>query len=165
MGRRQSDDVLGVMFNGIERAVAHPDAISAIRDADAVIIAPSNPIVSIGPILETPGIRNALLSSSAPVIAVSPIIGGRAVKGPAAKMLATLGHEVSALGVARIYGSLVDGMVIDDIDRELAPAIELLGQRVLATGTVMGDEADRARLASRVLEFAASLMAERAGAR
>jgi LPPG:FO 2-phospho-L-lactate transferase len=165
VGRRQSDDVLGVMFNGIEHAVAHPDAISAIRDADAVIVAPSNPIVSIGPILETPGIRNALLSSPAPVIAVSPIIGGRAVKGPAAKMLATLGHEVSALGVARIYGSLVDGMVIDDIDRELAPAIELLGQRVFATGTVMGDEADRARLASKVLEFAASLMAERAGAR
>jgi LPPG:FO 2-phospho-L-lactate transferase len=165
VGRRQSDDVLGVTFRGIESAPAHPDAITAIHDAEAVIVAPSNPIVSIGPILGTPGIREALAGSPGPVIAVSPIIGGRAVKGPAAKMLATLGHEVSALGVARIYGGLVDGMFIDEVDRDLAPAIELLGQRVLVTKTLMGDERDRAQLAAEAIEFAASLATDRAGVR
>ena len=101
----------------------------------------------------------------APIVAVSPIVGGRALKGPAAQMLATLGHEVSALGVARLYADLIDGLVIDEVDRELAPAIELVGPRVLVTATVMGDEADRRRLAAEVLDFAASLARERAAAR
>ena len=162
VGRRQSDDVLGVTFAGIERARAHPDALAAIREADAVVIAPSNPIVSVAPILATPGLRDALADSPAPIVAVSPIVGGHALKGPAAQMLATLGHEVSALGVARLYAALVDGLVIDEVDGELGPAIELLGPRVLVTATVMGDEADRRRLAVEVLDFAASLARERA---
>jgi LPPG:FO 2-phospho-L-lactate transferase len=165
VGRRQSDDVLGVTFAGIEQATAHPDALAAIREAEAVVIAPSNPIVSVAPILETPGIREALDDTSAANVAVSPIVGGRALKGPAAQMLATLGHEVSALGVARLYAGLIDGLVIDDVDRELAPAIELAGPRVLVTATVMGGEADRRRLATEVLDFAASLAGERAAAR
>lgn len=165
VGRRQSDDVLGVTFAGIERATAHPDVLAAIREADAIVIAPSNPIVSVAPILETPGMREALTATPAPIIAVSPIVGGRALKGPAAQMLATLGHEVSALGVARLYAGLIDGLVIDQVDRDLAPAVELAGARVLVTATVMGDEADRRRLATEVLDFAASLAGERAAAR
>src|ERR671916_3125416 len=165
VGRRQSDDVLGVTFAGIERATAHPDAVAAIRDADAVVIAPSNPIVSVAPILATPGVREALADTAAPIVAVSPIVGGRALKGPAAQMLATLGHEGSALGVARLYAGLIDGLVIDEVDRELELAIELAGPRVLVTATVMGDEADRRRLAIDVLDFAASLARERAAAR
>jgi LPPG:FO 2-phospho-L-lactate transferase len=165
VGRRQSDDVLGVTFAGIEQATAHPDALAAIREADAVVIAPSNPIVSVAPILETPGIREALDDTPAAIVAVSPIVGGRALKGPAAQMLATLGHEVSALGVARLYAGLSDGLVIDEVDRELVPAIELTGPRVMVTATVMGDEADRRRLATEVLDFAATLTRERAAAR
>jgi LPPG:FO 2-phospho-L-lactate transferase len=165
VGRRQSDDVLGVTFAGIERATAHPDAQVAIREAEAVVIAPSNPIVSVAPILDTPGMREALDETPAPIVAVSPIVGGRALKGPAAQMLATLGHEVSALGVARLYGGLIDGLVVDDIDRELVPAVELAGPRVLVTATVMGDEADRRRLAVEVLDFASTLARERTAAR
>jgi LPPG:FO 2-phospho-L-lactate transferase len=165
VGRRQSDDVLGVTFAGIEQATVHPDALAAIREADAVVIAPSNPIVSVAPILETPGIREALDDTPAAIVTVSPIVGGRALKGPAAQMLATLGHEVSALGVARLYAGLIDGLVIDDVDRELLPAIELIGPRVMVTATVMGDEADRRRLATEVLDFAATLTRERAAAR
>jgi LPPG:FO 2-phospho-L-lactate transferase len=165
VGRRQSDDVLGVTFAGIEQATAHPDALAAIREAEAAVIAPSNPIVSVAPILSTPGMREALADSPGPVVAVSPIVDGRALKGPAAQMLATLGHEVSALGVARLYAGLIDGLVIDEADRELVPAIDLTDTRVLVTQTVMGDEADRQRLAAEVLEFAASLAGERAAAR
>jgi LPPG:FO 2-phospho-L-lactate transferase len=162
VGRRQSDDVLGVTFAGIDGAEAHPDALAAIRDADAVVIAPSNPIVSVGPILETPGMRDALDQSTAPIVAVSPIVGGRALKGPAGQMLAALGHEVSALGVARLYAGLIDGLVVDEVDRELALAIELIGPRILVTATVMGAEDDRRRLADEVLDFAGSLAPARA---
>ena len=165
VARRQRDDVLGVTFAGIEQATAHPNALAAIREAEAVVIAPSNPIVSVAPILETPGVREALADTAGAVVAVSPIVGGRALKGPAAQMLSTLGHEVSALGVARLYAGLIDGLVIDDVDRDLAPAIDLTGTRVMVTSTVMGDEADRRRLASDVRDFAASLARERASAR
>lgn len=161
VARRQSDDVLGVVFAGIDEATANAGVLDAIRDAKTIVVAPSNPIVSVGPILATPGIRAALERTEAPIVAVSPIVGGRALKGPAAQMLATLGHEVSALGVARLYASLVDGMVIDAADRELTAEIERLGPRVLVTETVMGDEADRRRLAAEVLDFAGSLALHR----
>jgi LPPG:FO 2-phospho-L-lactate transferase len=157
VARRQNDDVLGVDFAGMADAQAHPGALAAIQEAEAIIIAPSNPIVSVGPILAVPGVRAALDDAVAPIVAVSPIVGGRALKGPAAQMLATLGHEVSALGVARLYADLVDGIVIDAVDRDLAAAIEQLGPRVLVTETVMGGEEDRRRLASEVLDFAGSL--------
>jgi LPPG:FO 2-phospho-L-lactate transferase len=165
VGRRQSDDVVGVHFAGIGQASAHPDAVAAIREAEAVVIAPSNPIVSVGPILATPGMREALDETPGPIVAISPIVGGRALKGPAAAMLATLGHEVSALGVARLYDGLIDGFVIDELDREFAPALELMGLRVLVTATVMGAEDDRRRLATEVLDFAGSLALERATTR
>jgi LPPG:FO 2-phospho-L-lactate transferase len=161
VGRRQSDDVLGVEFAGIDAASGHPTALAAIASADAIVVAPSNPVVSIGPIVVTPGVREAIIASEAPVVAVSPIVGGQALKGPAAKMLATMGHEVSALGVARLYDGLIDGMVIDALDRDLAPAIGALGIGVLVTNTVMGDADDRQRLAAEVLDFAATMTRQR----
>lgn len=165
VGRRQADDVLEVRFSGIERAVASPAVLEAITDAECIVVAPSNPIVSIGPILQTPGVREALTRTAAPVVAVSPIIGGQALKGPAANMLRTLGHEVSSLGVARIYGDVIDGLVIDDADAKLAPQIESAGTRVLVTNAIMGDVVDRARFAAEVLGFAGSLSREQAATR
>lgn len=157
VARRQADTVLGIRFRGIESATPAPEALQALTLAAAIIIAPSNPLVSVAPILETPGMREAVLQSGAPVVAVSPIVGGKAVKGPAAGMLQSLGHDVSALGVARLYQGVVDGLVIDDLDRELAPAIGQLGLVVKITATIMGDVDDRARLAGEVLDFAREL--------
>jgi LPPG:FO 2-phospho-L-lactate transferase len=165
VARRQADDVITVMFSGIDRAHALPAAVAAIREARAIIIAPSNPIVSVRPVLSTPGMGEALGESAAPVVAISPIVGGAALKGPAARMLATLGHEVSALGVARLYAGIINGFVIDEVDRDLSSAIEALDMRVLVTGTVMTDVGDRERLASEVLDFTSSLAYERAPVR
>lgn len=155
--RGQSDEVLGARFKGIEEACP-PEAVhETLAGADLVILCPSNPIVSIGPILAVPGMREAIAASSAPRVAVSPIVGGRALKGPADRMLDSLGYEVSATGVARIYEGLVDGMVVDDEDGDQRTSIEDLGMRALATDAVMRDEADRARLAREVLEFGGGL--------
>jgi LPPG:FO 2-phospho-L-lactate transferase len=157
--RRQRDEVLGVRLRGIEDARPTDSVLEALARADLVVFCPSNPVVSIGPILALPGMREALDSSLAPKVAVSPIVGGRALKGPADRMLASLGHEVSAAGVARMYEGLVDGMVIDGGDEGERPRIEALGMRVLATAAVMRDAPDRARLAREVLGFGAGLVA------
>ena len=151
--RGQRDEVLGMELRGIEDARPTNAVLGMIAGADLVVFCPSNPVVSIGPILAVPGMRKALLSSSAPKIAVSPIVGGRALKGPADRMLASLGHQVSSAGVARMYEGLVDGMVIDRVDERERPGIEALGIRVLATDAVMHDARDRARLAREVLAF------------
>ncbi len=155
--RRQKDEVLGVKLHGIEKARATKTVSEALAAADVVVFCPSNPVVSIGPILAVPGMREALVASPAPKVAVSPIVGGRALKGPADKMLASLGHEVSASGVARMYEGLVDGMVVDRVDEEERAEIEDLGMRVLVTEAVMRDEADRARLGREVLDFGAGM--------
>jgi LPPG:FO 2-phospho-L-lactate transferase len=148
---RTDIDVKGVRFAGAETARPAPGVIEAIRDAEAVIVAPSNPLVSIGPILAVPGVREALTASRAHRMAISPIIAGQVVKGPAAKMLQTLGHEVSAVGVAEIYRGLVDTMVIDEQDRALAPRVEALGMRCLVTDTMMTSPERKAELARDVL--------------
>jgi LPPG:FO 2-phospho-L-lactate transferase len=157
--RGQRDEVLGVELRGIEDARPTDAVLGAIAGADLVVFCPSNPVVSIGPILAVPGMRKALLSSSAPKIAVSPIVGGRALKGPADRMLASLGQEVSSAGVARMYEGLVDAMVIDRVDEGERSGIEALGMRVLATDAIMRDARDRARLAREVLEFDAGPVA------
>jgi len=157
--RGQRDEVLGIRLRGIEEARPTEGVLAAIDGADAIVFCPSNPIVSVGPILALPGMREALASSFAPKVAVSPIVGGRALKGPADRMLASLGHEVSATGVARIYEGLVDGMVVDRIDERERAGIEAIGMRVLVTGSVMRDAEDRARLASETLEFGAKMVA------
>lgn len=152
--RRQKDEVLGVKLRGIEEARPTDAVLESLASADRILLCPSNPLVSIGPILAVPGMRKALASSSAPKAAVSPIIGGRALKGPADRMLDSLGYEVSATGVARMYEGLVNGFVIDREDEAQNYDIEALGMRVLVTDAIMRDAGDRRRLACEVLEFA-----------
>ncbi len=149
--RRQQDEVRALRFDGEEAARPAPGVLDAIADADAVIIAPSNPLVSVGPILAVPGIREALVKTDAPVAAVSPIVGGQALKGPADKMLASLGHEVSATGVARLYADFLDVLVLDDQDAALAPEVEVLGVRAFVTDTIMRDAASKRALAEATL--------------
>ncbi|HYI67497.1 MAG TPA: 2-phospho-L-lactate transferase [Candidatus Limnocylindrales bacterium] len=148
----QRPEVRGVRFDGDARASA--EALEAIRDAELIVIGPSNPIVSIGPILELPGMRDALIAAGAPKLAVSPIIGGRALKGPADRMLASLGHESSSLGVARLYAGLIDRFVLDTADAPLAPAIGELGMAADVLPSVMRTDADRAALAAGLLALA-----------
>ena len=152
--RGHRDEVRDITFEGIEAARPGPGVLSALTEADVVVIAPSNPLVSIGPVLAVPGVRQALAESPARRAAVSPVIGGSALRGPAAAMLRTLGHDVSALGVARLYEGLVDLMCIDEQDAHLAPAIAELGMRVVVTDTVMADEPGRERLARYVVAAA-----------
>lgn len=155
--RRQEDEVRGVRFEGIDRATLPAGVSAALDEARAIILCPSNPIVSIGPILGVPGLRQRLRRFDGPIVAVSPIIGGKALKGPADRMLATLGHEVSAVGVAAIYRDFLDGIVIDEEDAALAPRIEASGIDVHVTATVMRDIDDRQRLAAETLAFAERL--------
>ncbi|HEX6709568.1 MAG TPA: 2-phospho-L-lactate transferase [Rubrobacter sp.] len=157
--RGQSDEVLGVELRGIEAARPTDEVLAAISGADTIIFCPSNPVVSVGPILAVAGVREAVASSSAPKVAVSPIVGGRALKGPADRMLASLGHEVSATGVARMYTGLVDGMVVDLVDEDERTSIEAIGMRAFATESVMRGAKDRARLALETLEFGAGMVA------
>jgi LPPG:FO 2-phospho-L-lactate transferase len=153
--RRQAPEVEQLRFDGIDAASPTPEVAAALDSADAVVIGPSNPLVSIGPILSVPGMRDRLAGArarGARTAAVSPIVGGRALRGPADRMLVSLGHESSALGVARMYADLVDVFVLDRADEALAPAVETLGLRTLVTDTVIADDASRARLAAEVIE-------------
>ena len=152
--RRHADEVLGVRFDGIEEARTPGPVIAALESAEMIVLCPSNPIVSIGPILAVPGLRGALSRSRAPKVAVSPIVGGRALKGPADRMLAGLREEVSAFGVAAHYRGLLDGIVIDELDADDAVRIEALGMRAHVTDTIMRTEEDRVRLAADVIRFA-----------
>jgi LPPG:FO 2-phospho-L-lactate transferase len=154
--RHQEPEVLEVRFDGADRAEATARVRGELGFAETIVIAPSNPIVSIGPILAVRGVRDLLAAArrgGTPVLAVSPIVGGKALKGPADRMLVSLGHEASALGVARLYAGIVDGFVLDTVDAALAPAVEGLGMRALVTDTVMTDDASRERLARDVLAF------------
>lgn len=152
-------------LRGAATARPSPALADALADPalQAVIICPSNPLLSIDPILAMPGIRDGLRRSRAPVVAVSPLIAGQAVKGPAAKVMGELGCEVSSLGIVRHYGTLLDGIVIDAADAALAPLIEADGVRVLQTDTLMTDPEDQARLAGTVLQFAGRIHAAAAG--
>jgi LPPG:FO 2-phospho-L-lactate transferase len=153
--RRHQDRVLSVRFAGLENAVPTPQVTAALRDATVIVFCPSNPIVSIGPILALPGLRDQLRSCRVPRVGVSPIIGGAALKGPADQMLASLGHESSAVGVAKLYRDVLDGFVIDKVDAAQQADIEALGLRVLVTDAIMHDREDRVRLAQEILDFVA----------
>jgi LPPG:FO 2-phospho-L-lactate transferase len=144
--------VKSVRFAGAEKARPHPTLLEtgALR---GVVVCPSNPFVSVAPILAVPGVRDALARAKAPKVAVTPIVGGQAIKGPAAKMLAELGHDVSALGVARYYREWVDGFVLDAEDARLARDIEALGLKVKVADTMMRNDADKRRVAAQVLDF------------
>ncbi|HEV2067380.1 MAG TPA: 2-phospho-L-lactate transferase, partial [Thermomicrobiales bacterium] len=161
VARRQQDDVLGVTFEGIDGAALTDDVTAALSQARIIVICPSNPIVSIGPILALPGVRARLAASPAVRVAVSPIVAGKALKGPADRMLTTLGHDSSATGVAALYRDLVDLFVIDSQDAAERPAIEALGMRVHVTDTIMGGLDDRERLAREVLDVTAGVEAVR----
>ncbi|MEX1021639.1 MAG: 2-phospho-L-lactate transferase CofD family protein, partial [Dehalococcoidia bacterium] len=128
--------------------------LRAIGEADLVVIAPSNPFVSIAPILLVQGVRETLAAAPGKRVAVSPIVGGAAVKGPAAAMLRSLGHEVSATGVAAMYDGLVDLFVLDTVDEALLPDVRALGMDAVAVDTMMTGAAGRERVARNVLTAA-----------
>jgi LPPG:FO 2-phospho-L-lactate transferase len=162
--RHQEPDVLDLRFRGVEDAAATPEVLAAFVAAEAIVIGPSNPFVSIRPILAVPGIEAALQtarSAGAPVVAVSGIIGGKAVKGPADRMLRSLGHEASALGVARQYTGIADVFVLDHTDEGLADDVAALGLTPLVADTLMTDDAARERLAREVLAAAETRRADR----
>ena len=144
-------------FPGIEGMKPSAGFLAALSAADleAIVICPSNPFLSILPILSIPGIRLALEARNAPLVAVSPIIGGEAVKGPAAKIMDEMGWTVSSVGVAGFYGSLLDGLMIDTVDAHLAPEID--GTELLVGDTMMRNAEDRRRVATEVLAFARGL--------
>jgi LPPG:FO 2-phospho-L-lactate transferase len=134
---RHGVPVSSVRFVGVDAADPAPGVLDAIAQADTIVVAPSNPIVSIDPVLAVPGVRAAVAARRDRTVAISPIIGGAALKGPADRMLVELGHESSALGVARHYQELISVLFVDDADAELAPAIEALGVRCVVTDTIM----------------------------
>src|SRR5713101_5010768 len=153
--RHCADEVQDVIFVGASDARPAPGVLDAIKEAEAILIAPSNPIVSIGSILAVPGIHDILHEASGMVAAVSPIVGGAPIKGPADKLMSGLGIPVSAVGVARCYRDFLDVMVIDEQDAHLASAIEDLGIPTVVTNTIMRDDAAKAALARGVLEATA----------
>ena len=150
-----------VRYDGAEASAITPEVRSAIQAAGAIVVAPSNPVVSIGPILSVPGLLEEIAAArrrGVRVVSVSGIVGGKAVRGPADRMLSSLGEESSALGVARRYAAagLIDTFVIDRADEALASAIRSLGLDVAITDTIMTDVSDRARLAREMLALASS---------
>jgi len=155
VARRCGPAVRGFRFEGVDRSRAAPGVLDAIREADGVILGPSNPWVSIDPILAVPGIRAALEKKV--VVGVSPIIGGRAVKGPAAKMFVELGIGPSVLAVADHFQGILRGLVIDRVDRGQEAQIRSLGMEVLATEAVVASASERRQLANDVLAFVSRL--------
>jgi len=154
--RRCEPKVRELRFDNIESSRPAPGVEQAILDADAVIVCPSNPFISIGPILAVPGLRETLRQTKANVIAITPIIAGRAIKGPTASMLGDLGHEVSARGVASLYKDFVNVFVLDEVDKDMGSEIESLGVKVATTDTVMETIEDKRRLAREVIDLLGS---------
>jgi LPPG:FO 2-phospho-L-lactate transferase len=151
---RCGPDVLDVAYRGAESARPAPHVLEAIDGAEAVVVCCSNPVTSIGPILAVPGVVDALIRTPAPVVAVSPIVGGQAVSGPAAKLLTARGLDVSPLGVARAYRPWLDALVMDRADAEHVTALQQDGVRAVLADALMPDAAAEARLARTVLEAA-----------
>ncbi|HEV8531553.1 MAG TPA: 2-phospho-L-lactate transferase [Methylomirabilota bacterium] len=145
-------EVRAVEYAGAAEARPAPGVIEAIGGADAVLVCPSNPITSIGPILAVPGIVAALESTGAPVVAVSPIVGGRPVSGPAGRLMAARGLPVSAVGIAQAYAPWLDLLIMDDEDAALGPSVEATGARPVVARTLMTGRIEEMRLARRILE-------------
>ncbi len=152
---RGEPDVVGVELEGIEHAEPSRDVLDALRAAEAIVIGPSNPVISIGPILAVPGMRDAIAASPAPVVAVSPYVAGEVVKGPTDRFMRALNRPTTAAGVASLYAGLIDGMVVDEGDPD-PPPVEVA---TLAAATLMEGASGRARVARIVLDYAASLAA------
>ena len=151
------DDVEAVDLSAAARAAPATGVLESLEGAQTVLICPSNPVVSIGPILAVSGLRDAIRQAPAPVVAVSPIIGGAPVKGPADRLLRGIGVEVSARGVARLYREIADGFVLDRRDADQAEDVERLGLRTAVLDTLMRDTDAAARLAGAALRLAGSL--------
>ena len=149
--RRTEGHAWESIYDGAESAKPAPGVIEAIREASGVILTPSNPLVSIGPLISVPGVREALRETSARVAAVSPIVGGKTIKGPADRMMRDQGLEASALGVAKLYADFVNVLVIDKADQSLAAELEALGMEVVVTDTIMSSMEKKAELARTVI--------------
>ena len=150
--RQTRDEVTGVLFEGCEDARPAPGVIEAINRAERVIVCPSNPFLSINPILSIPGIRDALKNTSGYAVGVSPLIGGKAVKGPADRIMSSLGLEASAYGVAKLYTDFLDHLIIDKADASLGTRIEELGMKTTVADTMMKDLESAVSLAKNVME-------------
>jgi LPPG:FO 2-phospho-L-lactate transferase len=148
---RSEPEVTGVRFEGADTARPAPGVLDALASADTVLLCPSNPVISIGPILAVPGIRDALVARRERVVAVSPIVGGAPVKGPADRLMRPLGIEVSCVGVARAYTSFCSSLVIDAVDADLAPAVEETGVHAVVADTMMRNHEVAANLARHAL--------------
>lgn len=155
--RRFEDPVLDVTYEGASLAVPAPGVTPAIEKADMIIFCPSNPILSIGPILAIPGIRDTISKTRAKIVGISPIVAGKAVKGPLDKMMENLGLEVSPFGVAQLYRGLMKGYVIDRLDGSVTPKIVSLGMKVAATNTLMDSKEAKMQLARDTIKFAETL--------
>lgn len=151
--RRAEPIVRAVRFDGVGAAQPAPGVLETIREAERILICPSNPLISIGPILAVPGVRDALRARKRNVIAVCPIVGGKSLKGPSDRMLAQLGHEVSARGVARLYADFTGTFVIDPADRQQATSIRSLGMDVAVMPTVMKTLGQKRKLARGLLQL------------
>jgi LPPG:FO 2-phospho-L-lactate transferase len=151
--RRAEPVVQRIRFDGVAAARPAPGVLEAIRDAGRILICPSNPLISIGPILAVPGVREALRARRKDVIAVCPIVGGKSLKGPSDKMLAQLGYEASAQGVAKLYSDFTGTFVIDPLDEPQADAIRALGMDVAVIPTVMKTRGDKRKLARALLRL------------
>jgi LPPG:FO 2-phospho-L-lactate transferase len=151
--RRAEPVVRGIRFDGVESVRPAPGVLRAISDADGIVICPSNPLISIGPILAVPGVREALRDRKRDVIAVCPIVGGKSLKGPSDKMLEQLGYRASAEGVAKLYADFAGTFVIDPLDKSQAQEINKLGMKVVVLPTVMKTGAQKRKLASAILSL------------
>jgi LPPG:FO 2-phospho-L-lactate transferase len=149
--KRAEPVVREIVFDGIERALPAPDVLESLERAAAIVICPSNPLISIGPILAVPGVREALRRRRQDVVAVCPIVGGKSLKGPSDRMLAQLGFDVSASGVARMYQDICATFLIDSVDAGERAAVETLGMTAVVCSTVMQTLADKERLAAETL--------------
>jgi LPPG:FO 2-phospho-L-lactate transferase len=151
--RRTEPVVKGIRFAGVESAQPASGVLEAIREADRILICPSNPLISIGPILAVPQIRDELRAHKEKVFAVCPIVGGKSLKGPSDKMLAQLGHQPTALGVAKLYAAFTGTFVIDPADKSQSSAIAALGMKVAILPTVMKTRPQKRKLASAILNL------------
>jgi LPPG:FO 2-phospho-L-lactate transferase len=165
VGRRHAVSVESVRFAGADGASPAPGVLTAIADAEVVVVCPSNPIVSIGPLLAVPGLADALATRRRNVVAVSPIIAGAALRGPADRLLTELGHEPTVVGVARLYADFVGTLVVDEADSAAADAVEACGVRCVVASTVMHTPDHAAALAALLLDSGRPSGATRGGRR
>jgi len=165
VGRRHAVAVEAVRFAGAQGAVPAPGVLAAVAGAEVVVVCPSNPIVSIGPLLAVPGLADELAARRRDVVAVSPIIAGAALKGPADRLLAELGHEPTVVGVARLYADFVGTLLVDEADAASVDAVEACGVRCIVAPTVMHTPEDAAALASLLLDAGRASDATRSSGR